>query len=83
MRAFSGAPLPHLIIAPENNRILAANPAACRLFDVTERKLLQATATSVFGRALAALHVATQFGWYGVAEEIARERGNTDFALVH
>jgi hypothetical protein len=28
-----------------------------------------------------ALHVATQYGWYGVAEEIARERGTPGFAL--
>lgn len=59
-RAYRASPLPQIIISPEDNRILAANPAACGLFDQSEKAMRARTATSLFGPSLAALHVATQ-----------------------
>ncbi|MGD9785619.1 MAG: sigma 54-interacting transcriptional regulator [Hyphomicrobiaceae bacterium] len=57
---FVGAPLPQIVIAPVENRIVAANPSALRLFGISQNDFGRRTATSLFGSDLAQLYVATQ-----------------------
>jgi PAS domain S-box-containing protein len=60
VRGFRASPLPQFIIAPIDNRIVAANARACELFADTDAGMRARSATSLFGASLAPLHVATQ-----------------------
>jgi len=58
--SFHASRLPQILISPYDNRLLAANNAACALFDLDPQTLAARRATDLFPECLGHLHVATQ-----------------------
>lgn len=57
---FASSPLPQVILAPQENRVVVANAAAYELFGQSAAAMLGRSATSLFTKSLAPLHVASQ-----------------------